>query len=81
MDNNRLLGGTPLGVVLRLIVLSVVVGVVLTALGIKPAELLDHVLRLPQFMREVGDQRLAYHCPDVATVVQEEALGSVNLVT
>lgn len=43
MDKNRLLGGNPLGVALRLAVLSVIVGVVLSALGITPGNILDHV--------------------------------------
>ncbi len=36
MDRNSIFGGNPFGVVLRLILLSVVVGVVLSALGFTP---------------------------------------------
>ena len=54
MDRNRLLGGDPLGVALRLIVLSVVVGVVLSAMGIKPSELLDTIWRLPRRLYDLG---------------------------
>ena len=36
MDRNTFLGGSVLGVLVRLIVLSIVVGVVLSALGITP---------------------------------------------
>jgi hypothetical protein len=35
----RFLGGSPLGVALRLIIISVVVGIVLTALGYNPRDL------------------------------------------
>ena len=43
MDKDRLFGGNPVGVALRLAVLSIIVGVVLSALGITPANLADHV--------------------------------------
>ncbi|MFA5899660.1 MAG: DUF6460 domain-containing protein [Hyphomicrobium sp.] len=36
MDRNTFLGGSVLGVIVRLIILSIVVGVVLSALGITP---------------------------------------------
>jgi len=36
MDRDTFLGGSPLGVVIRLVLLSIVVGVVLSALGITP---------------------------------------------
>jgi len=40
---HRILGGEPLSVVFRLIVLSIVVGIVLALLGLSPFELLDNV--------------------------------------
>jgi hypothetical protein len=36
MDRNTFLGGSVLGVVIRLVILSIVVGVILSALGITP---------------------------------------------
>ncbi len=54
MDKERLLGGDPLGVVLRLIVLSVVVGVVLSAMGIAPADLLETIRRMPGRIYDLG---------------------------
>ena len=36
MDKNRLFGGNPLGVLVRLVVLSIIVGVVMSALNIRP---------------------------------------------
>ena len=38
---NRVLGGNPLSVILRLVVLSVVVGIVLAMLGLSPFDLID----------------------------------------
>lgn len=38
---HRILGGNPLSVIFRLIVLSIVVGIVLALLGLSPFELLD----------------------------------------
>lgn len=54
MDRDRLLGGDPLGVVLRLIILSVVVGVVLSAMGIQPYDLFESLRRLPRRVYELG---------------------------
>lgn len=48
MDFERMLGGSPLSVLLRLVVLSVVVGIVLSTLGLTPGELfrkLDFLLQ------------------------------------
>ena len=39
MDMERFLGGSPVSVIIRLVVLSVVVGIALSALGLTPAEL------------------------------------------
>jgi len=54
MDRNRLLGGNPVAVIVRLVVLSIVVGVVLSALNIRPDQLLDHVRRLIQRIYDLG---------------------------
>jgi hypothetical protein len=54
MDRNRLLGGNPVAVIIRLVVLSVIVGVVLSALNIRPDQLLDHVRRLIQRIYDLG---------------------------
>jgi len=40
---HRILGGRPLSVIFRLIVLSVIVGIVLALLGLSPLDLLDSV--------------------------------------
>jgi hypothetical protein len=43
MDRDRLFGGNPIGVIVRLVLLSVVVGIVLSALGISPRNLVYHL--------------------------------------
>lgn len=39
MDMERFFGGNPIGVIVRLVILSIVVGIVLSALGLTPGEL------------------------------------------
>jgi hypothetical protein len=43
MDRDRIFGGNPLGVIVRLVILSVVVGIVLQALNISPPDLLRRI--------------------------------------
>ena len=43
MDRDTFLGGSVLGVLVRLIVLSIVVGVVLDAIGITPGNILERI--------------------------------------
>lgn len=52
MDSERLFGGNPLGVILRLAVLSIIVGVVMSALDITPRDL---VWRLRLFVQRLYD--------------------------
>ncbi len=54
MDRNRVFGGNPLAVVLRLAVLSVVVGIVMSALDIRPENLLQHLRLLVQRISALG---------------------------
>lgn len=54
MDQDRLFGGNPLGVILRLIVLSVVVGIVMSALGIHPGNILYHLHVLADRISRLG---------------------------
>ena len=51
---NRFFGGEPLGVILRLIVLSVVVGIVLSALGITPDNFLYNIQLLARRLYDMG---------------------------
>jgi len=55
---DRIIGGSPLGVLLRLIILSVIVGVVLTALDITPADVLAGVERLANWIYSLGFESL-----------------------
>jgi hypothetical protein len=52
MNAERLFGGNPLGVVIRLAILSIVVGIVLSALGLSPVELIE---RLQMIVRRLFD--------------------------
>ena len=54
MDRNRIFGGNPLAVVIRLAVMSIIVGVVLSALNIRPDEILYHIRRLIQRISDLG---------------------------
>src|SRR6185295_4360836 len=51
---NRFLGGTPLGVLARLILLSVLVGVILSAIGLDPADILHSLERLVRTIWDMG---------------------------
>ena len=54
MDRNDVFGGNILGVVLRLAVLSIVVGIVLSALGITPANFLYHINFMARRIYDMG---------------------------
>jgi len=54
MDKNQIFGGNPLGVVIRLAVLSIVVGIVLSALNIQPSELVQYIRLLIQRIYNLG---------------------------
>jgi hypothetical protein len=51
---HRILGGHPLSVLFRLVVLSVVVGVVLALLGLSPFELIDSVRQAIMRVYQMG---------------------------
>ena len=54
VDRARIFGGNPLGVAVRLVLISIVVGVVLSALGIRPADLLYHLDILLRRLYDMG---------------------------
>ncbi|MFM1813367.1 MAG: hypothetical protein RLZ98_62 [Pseudomonadota bacterium] len=54
MDSRQLFGGNPLGVFIRLVLLSIVVGIVLSALGIRPTEILYHLDMLVRRLYDFG---------------------------
>ncbi len=54
MDPKTLFGGNPLGVIIRLALLSIVVGVVLSALGITPRNFIYHIEVLLRRIYDLG---------------------------
>ncbi len=54
MDRNTIFGGNPLAVIVRLVVLSIVVGIVLSALGINPRNLFYHLNVLLRRIYDLG---------------------------
>jgi hypothetical protein len=50
----RFFGGPPLSVLFRLALLSILVGVILEALGFDPWNILDSIQRLAQHIRDMG---------------------------
>ena len=50
----RFLGGSPLAVLLRLVVISFVVGVILSALGVSPFDIVDGLRDLVLYLWNVG---------------------------
>jgi len=50
----RFLGGTPLAVLARLILLSVLVGVILHALGFDPGNIIESIRRMIQAVWDMG---------------------------
>lgn len=51
---SRFLGGSPLTVAFRLILLSILVGVVLAAIGLDPWNILKSLKALFQWIRDIG---------------------------
>jgi len=51
---NRWLGGSPLGVVARLVLVSVLVGVILSALGFDPWNIIESIRALFQRLWDMG---------------------------
>jgi hypothetical protein len=54
MDRNQLFGGNPLAVALRLAVLSIVVGVILSALGLTPQNLFYNLNMIARRIYDMG---------------------------
>lgn len=54
MDRNIIFGGNPLAVLLRLALISIVVGVVLMAIGITPANLVETIGRVGRRIYDMG---------------------------
>lgn len=54
MTRDQIFGGNPVGVIIRLVVLSIIVGIVMSALDIKPENLLWHIRSLVQRIYDLG---------------------------
>ncbi len=54
MDRNTFFGGNPVAVIVRLVILSIIVGIVLSALNIRPDEIIYHIQRLIQRISDLG---------------------------
>jgi len=54
MDQRQLFGGNPVAVIVRLVILSIIVGIVLSALNIRPTEIIYHIRRLFQRLYDLG---------------------------
>src|SRR5580704_11847948 len=56
----RFFGGPPLSVIFRLALLSILVGVILEALGFDPLDIIDSVRRLAQHIWDMGFDAVRY---------------------
>lgn len=54
MDMERILGGSPVAVIVRLVLISIVVGIALSALGLTPGELFRRIDFLLQRLYDMG---------------------------
>lgn len=54
LDRNGLFGGNPIGVIVRLIVLSIIVGIVMSALDIRPENIFYHIQMLIHRISRLG---------------------------
>jgi len=50
----RFLGGRPLMVIIRLVLLCILVGVVLSAFGLDPFDIIRSIDRLVRYIRDIG---------------------------
>lgn len=73
MDRHTLFGGHPLAVIGRLAVLSIIVGIVLSALGITPGNLFYHLDILSRRLYDMGFGAIEW-------VVQYLILGAIVVV-
>lgn len=60
MDRETLFGGNPLGVIVRLVLLSIVVGIVFSALDITPQNLIWRLQLLVRRITDMGFEAFAW---------------------
>jgi hypothetical protein len=54
MDRNRFFGGNPVAVLVRLALLSIIAGIILSALDVTPVDLFDRLNLLARRLYDVG---------------------------
>lgn len=73
MDMEKILGGHPLGVLIRLCVLSIIVGIILAAFGLDPLDLINSLQTLIIRIYDLGfkafDWLFAYFLLGAAVVI------------
>jgi Family of unknown function (DUF6460) len=57
---NRFFGGEPLAVFFRLVLLSILIGVVLSAFGLDPFNIVESILRIIRRIWEMGFDAIAW---------------------
>ena len=57
---NRFFGGEPLSVFFRLVLLSILIGVVLSAFGLDPFNIVESILRIIRRIWEMGFDAIAW---------------------
>jgi Family of unknown function (DUF6460) len=73
MNREQFFGSNPLAVVIRLVLLSVIVGIIMSALGIQPAD-------LPRWLAMVGQRIYDLGFSSVRTVFGYFVIGAVVVV-
>jgi hypothetical protein len=73
MDRNRFFGGNPVAVIVRLVILSIIVGIVLSALNIRPTEIIYYVRLLFQRLYDLG-------FASIESVLEYFLLGAVIVI-
>ena len=77
----RFLGGSFVGVLIRLVILSIIVGIVLAALGLEPFDVINGVQRLAERLYDMGygalQKGFSYFVTGALLVVPVWLLGRV----
>lgn len=74
----RIFGGSPAAVLLRLIVISIIVGIVLKAFGVRPQDLLWHFREFVYDLRFLGSD--AFHWFLLGAIIVFPVWGVVRLL-
>lgn len=69
----RILGGSPLGVIIRLIIFSIITGLILSWLGIDPEDVFEYI-------RDIGDWLYQIGFDSIESVFQFFLIGAAVVV-